>query len=283
MKTRDLVMGSIFGFALVAGGSASAGVAVTETPKPKVMVLGTFHFQGSSTDAINVTMGDLSTPERQKEIEEVVDRLAEFAPTKIMVERVPEREEELNATYRAYVAGEHELTAGETQQIAMRLAKRLGHEKLYAVDHQQDMDLQRVMAAGQAAGQQELLAWFQATMAEVQQKVAAEQGPDDSILDALRFHNSDWAHAGNGLYLQLALMGTSADPAGAEVVGGWYERNLQIYANITRATKDPEDRVLVVFGSGHLAHLASFFDQNPYYEWVSALEVLGEHGSEATP
>lgn len=53
--------------------------------------------------------------------------------------------------------------------------------------------------------------------------------------------------------------------------------------NIARATKGPEDRVLVVFGSGHLAHLASFFDQNPYYAWVSALEVLGQHGPEATP
>jgi hypothetical protein len=278
MKARDVVIGSIFGFSLVAGDCASAEVTVAGTANPKVMVLGTFHFLGSSTDATNVTMGDVLTPERQKEIQEVVDRLAEFAPTKIMEERVPEREVELNATYRAYVAGEHELAAGETEQIGMRLAKRLGHEMLYAVDHQQDMDLQRVMAAGQAAGQQELLAWFQATMADMQQKVAAEQGPDDSILDALRFHNSEWAHAGNGLYLQLALMGTSENPAGAEVVGGWYERNLQIYANIARAMEGPEDRVLVVFGTGHLAQLASFFDQNPYYEWVSALEVLGETG-----
>lgn len=101
MNTRDVVIGSIFGFALVAGGSASADVAVAETAKPQVMVLGTFHFQRSSTDAIRVTMGNLSTPERQKEIEEVVDRLAELAPTKIMVERVPEREKELDATYRS--------------------------------------------------------------------------------------------------------------------------------------------------------------------------------------
>lgn len=75
--------------------------------------------------------------------------------------------------------------------------------------------------------------------------------------------------------LQLALLGTTEDPAGAEVVGGWYERNLKIYANIARAIEGPEERVLVIFGSGHLAQLASFFDQNPDYEWVSALEVLG--------
>ena len=106
--------------------------------------------------------------------------------------------------------------------------------------------------------------------------ISEVQGPDRSILDALRVHNSPWAHDGNGLYLQLALLGSTSDPAGAEVVGGWYERNLKIYANIARAIDRPDDRVLVIYGSGHLAHLASFFDQNPDYEWVSALEALGQ-------
>lgn len=78
-----------------------------------------------------------------------------------------------------------------------------------------------------------------------------------------------------GLYLQLALLGSADDPAGAEVVAGWYERNLEIYASIARMLA-PADRALVVSGSGHLAHLADFFRQNPTIEWVSALEVLGE-------
>jgi hypothetical protein len=112
-------------------------------------------------------------------------------------------------------------------------------------------------------------------MGEVQRTIEGAQHPSRTILDALRFHNSDWAHRANGLYLQLALMGSSENPAGAEVVGGWYERNLKIYANIARRIDDPEDRVLVVFGSGHLAHLASFFDQNPRYDWISALDFLG--------
>ena len=55
-------------------------------------------------------------------------------------------------------------------------------------------------------------------MADVEKKIQEVQGPDSSVLDALRFHNSDWAHAGNSLYLQLALLGTTEDPAGAEVV-----------------------------------------------------------------
>lgn len=269
--------------ALPAAAGAQPAAAPAAAGKPRVMILGTFHFEGSATDQISVTMGDVLTPERQAEIEDVVERLAGFAPTKIMVEALPAHEERLNAGYRAWRAGEEELTAHEADQIGMRLARRLGHDRIYAVDHPQPMDFERLMGAAQAAGQRELLAWFQTTMTEVQRQVATVQAADRSILDALRFHNGDWAHAGNGLYLELARMGSAEDPAGAEEVGAWYERNLKIYANIARATR-PGDRVLVIFGSGHLAQLASFFDQSPSYEWVSALEALGEgEGGRETP
>ena len=261
--------------AAAAAAQQPAATPAADAAQPRVMILGTFHFQGSATDEVSVTMGDVLAPERQAEIADVVERLAAFAPTKIMVEDLPADEERLNARYRAWRAGEGELTANESDQIGMRLAGRLGHERLYAVDHPQPMDFQRIMAAAQAAGQSELLAWFQTTIGEVQRQVAAVQGPDRTILDALRFHNSDWAHDGHGLYLELARMGSAEDPAGAENVAAWYERNLKIYANIARLT-EPGDRVLAIFGSGHLALLASFFDQSPSHEWVSALEVLGE-------
>jgi hypothetical protein len=204
---------------------AEAEPPAPDHQKPQVMILGTFHFRGSATDGISVTMGDVLAPDRQAEIEEVVERLATFRPTKIMVERTPDLDDELNAIYRAWRTGERELDASESQQIAMRLAGRLGHEKLYAVDHQQGMNFQRIMEAGQAAGQEELLGWFQATMTEVERRISREQAPERSILDALRFHNSEWAHEGNGLYLHLALFGSSANPAGAEEIAAWYARN----------------------------------------------------------
>lgn len=241
-----------------------------------VMILGTFHFEGSATDGVSVTMGDMLSEKRQFEIEEVVDRLAKFKPTQIMIEATPEHAAHLNATYRDYVAGKHELTANEIQQLGMRLAKRLGHEKLYMVDYHQGMDFERMMKAGQEAGQQEILGWFQQAIGSVEQSLAEAQSPDKTVLDALRFHNGPWALDGNSLYLQLAVLGSNENPAGAEVIGGWYERNLHIYANIARAIEGPDARVLVIYGSGHLPLLADFFDENPNYQLVSALDVLGK-------
>jgi hypothetical protein len=256
--------------------AAVSGLEPSDTARrARVMILGTFHFEGSPTDGVSVIMGDMLTAERQAQLDEVVERLANFAPTRIMIEATPDREAVINERYRAYVAGEATLGADETQQIGMRLARKLGLPQLHAVDHRQDMDFQRMLRAGAAAGQHDVLAWFQAGIAEVQQLLAAEQASDRTVLDALRFHNGAWIMGGNGLYLQLAVLGTSDDPAGAEVIAGWYERNLKIYANIARAIRGPDERVLVIIGSGHLPQLASFFEQNPRYELVSALAVLG--------
>jgi hypothetical protein len=244
--------------------------------RPAVMVLGTFHFQGSQSDAISVTMGDVTSPRRQAEVKAVIARLRQFAPTKIAVELPPEHEVAFNEIYKKYKSGEHKLSASESQQIGMRLAKELGHEKLYAVDFRQDMDMQRVFAAGGAAGQTDQIALIQKTIGDIESGLKEAQSTEKTILEALRFHNGPLLQNGNGLYLQFALLGTADDPAGAEVVGGWYERNLKIYANIARLAETPKDRILVIYGSGHAPHLTSFFDQNPEFELVPAMSVLGE-------
>jgi hypothetical protein len=249
--------------------------AADETGQTKVMVVGTFHFAGSDGDKVSVTMGDMLGEERQAEIHEVVERLASFQPTRIMVEMPHDMQPRLDGMYAAWLAGQRELGASETEQLGMRLARKLGHGRIHAVDHRQPMDFERMMKAGAEAGQGQVLGWFQGAIAGVQSSLEDAQGPDKSLLDALRFHNGPWGMQGNGLYLKLAVLGTDEDPAGAEVVAAWYERNLKIYSNIARLVEGPEERVLVIFGSGHLPQLVGFFDENPDYEVVSALDVLG--------
>jgi len=111
--------------------------------KPRVMLLGTYHFANPGLDAVKVTQRDTLGPERQKEILDVVDRLAAFKPTKILLEVVPERQADLDAHYASFAAGTSPLTANESQQIGFRLAKRFG-AKLVAVDYRSDMDFDKV-------------------------------------------------------------------------------------------------------------------------------------------
>lgn len=259
-------------------GTVSPDTVASEGARPQVMILGTFHFQGSATDGISVGMGDMLAAGRQEEIEEVIERLAHFAPTRIMLEVPTAQEADLNQSYQSYRSGKLDLSANESHQLGFRLASRLGHDRVFAIDQPMEMDFGRMMGAGQVAGQQAALGSIQTALARVQADLEDAQKEGISLLEALRFHNSDWAHRGNGLYLQMAVLGSDSDAAGAEEIGNWYRRNLHIYANIARRIDDDSgrERVLVIIGSGHLAHLSDFFEQNPSYEWVSALEYLSD-------
>ncbi|MBK9419072.1 MAG: hypothetical protein IPN62_17770 [Flavobacteriales bacterium] len=58
----------------------------------------------------------------------------------------------------------------------------------------------------------------------------------------------------------------------------WYSRNLRIYRNIQDITTGPEDRILVVFGAGHMGILKHLFECDPGYQLVRLKELVGRRG-----
>jgi|GEM_PF-5618122 len=99
-------------------------------PRTQLMFLGVFHFRDAGLDDHKPEhQFDVLSDRRQKELEVVLDRLAEFAPTRIAVERRATKQESLDADYSSYLNGGLELTSHEIHQIAFRLAKRLGREE----------------------------------------------------------------------------------------------------------------------------------------------------------
>ena len=84
-----------------------------------------------------------------------------------------------------------------------------------------------------------------------------------TIPEILRWINDDRrVDEGERLYLRMTKVGTGADYAGADLVADWHERNLKIFANILRVTTSPDDRVLVVYGSGHAKLLTEFAEDS---------------------
>ena len=240
----------------------------------EIMILGSFHFDNPGQDLVNVETDDVLAPKRQVEIQSVVDALARFRPTKIAVELTPENEAEFNKSYAAWRRAERELTRNERQQLGMRLAKALDHDKLYAIDVPVDMDFNGAFAAGAQAGQAELLKRLSAEMEAIRAIATRMQGPDVTIEESLRQHNGQLFDEGNWFYLLMTELGSGDSPAGAEMVAQWYRRNLLIFANILRLIESDEERVLVIYGSGHRAHLREFVDQHPDLSDVSPLDYL---------
>ncbi|MEE8117477.1 MAG: DUF5694 domain-containing protein, partial [Gemmatimonadales bacterium] len=104
-------------------------------PQHQLLLLGTFHFSDAGLDSYRPQYDvDVLSPERQTEIGHIVDRLTSFRPTRIAVEVMPEEQAWLDSLYRQYRAGNYELGSNEVFQLGFRLARLVGHDRVYAVD-----------------------------------------------------------------------------------------------------------------------------------------------------
>lgn len=224
----------------------------------ELMILGTFHFH--SPDNGDKFHSTAAIPERQQEILEVVDILERFRPTKIAIERKPERSAGLLEQYQAYVRGEAELAPGEEQQIAFRLAKRLGHRQLHCVDWNEAVphvgSVFQWMSEHPSKHIEEL-----DRQAETANAREQEHLENSTLLEHFIFLNQpNWALEDHRSYLDYALLGDEQDPVGAKWVAQyWYYRNLRIWKNVTELFQAPDEKVLLLIGAGHLHYLRQIF------------------------
>jgi hypothetical protein len=238
----------------------------TDEPKPKVMILGMFHFANPGLDYTKAERDSILSNTRQKEVRELIDRVKAFKPTKIAIE-YPAPATKINEEYGLFLQNQFALKESETYQVAFRLAKESNHKMLYPIDWKKDMDFDALLKAAQTHGQTKFLERFQQAMGFIQKM--QEDANKYSVLEQLRQMN-DWQAQErlHRLYLLLAEAGKGADYTGADVVAGWYERNLKIAMNVIRTADSPEDRILVIIGAGHVKLLREFLQQSPSIEVV---------------
>ncbi len=251
--------------------SGVTNAAAQENNEPvKVMVLGTFHFNGGGQDVVNTDVDDMLSPHRQAEIDDVLTRLEAFASDKIMLEMGPADEAKFNANYEAYLKGEFELGVNERQQLGMKLAARLGHDKLYGMDHDNFLDFRPALAAAKELGQDRLLNEREAMIENIVARIDSKKG--QPLREWLIDLNSPPFGANHYGYLTIAQMGTVGD-SGAEQIIDWWERNLVMFAH-TAQYAEPGDKILIIVGSGHKYLLHQFFEEARGFELVSPLPYL---------
>lgn len=269
-------------FSIVAWCSAVALLGAFVTPPAaqqfpgvepaQVMVLGTYHFANPGLDVVKTEVADVLSPEKQREIREVVEALARFRPTKIAVEERPTAAPRLDSLYRAYRAGQYELSRNETDQLGFRLAARFDHPRVYPIDHKGEFPFEAVMEYAQAHDSA-FVEYVQRTLAEVTAEENRRQ-KELSIGQNLRERNDPQRIAAeHGAYMRFAQVGAGDTYVGADLVSKWYERNVRIFSNLQRIA-EPSDRILVIFGSGHAAILRELIEYAPDMVLVEARDYL---------
>jgi hypothetical protein len=231
-------------------------------PRAEVLVLGVYHMANPGRDIFNMKADDVLAPKRQAEIAELIAALKRFAPTKVALE-ADFWNEDVAKRYGDYLAGKHELSRNETEQVGFRLARELGHKTVYPVDVEGDFPYLRLLNYAKGAGRSKELESMQA---EVGAMVKAQDAylASHSILETLLFMNGDAKVADDvGFYYRQAHVGEPGDWAGADLVADWFRRNVRIYANLAGLASSPNERVLAIFGAGHLGWLRQDVANDP--------------------
>jgi hypothetical protein len=271
-----------------------------------VLLLGTFHFADAGHDWYKPrhTLA-VESHSFQQEVQEIVARLAAFAPTKIAVERRMEHQELLDTEYEAYQRGAFPLPASEVYQLGFQLAQRLNHQRVYAIDalgryYDPPLDLEPLGVGHAPAALNQLLAthyqfdpltrlreyaqthqqaeqitrWEQMVMAA---GLAADVAKTTrSLRETLLAQNQiEQLRADHGQYLSgWFQIGTGHAYPGVDYVTAWFNRNLRIFANLQRITEEPHDRVLVIYGAGHIPLLRHCVESLPTYHLVEVAAYL---------
>ena len=251
----------------------------------KVLTLGTFHFAFPNLDVEKVDKQnqiDVLDAEYQKEIDLIVDDLAKFNPTKIVIESEPKFQNKYDSLYQSYLNNEHKLSRNEIQQIGFRLGKRLGLKRLYCADAwgEDYKDVKNLFEGKDSIARQKFIDFFYSNPDSLL-KSSKNDKPifkTKGILAELKRINSDSELTKSlGDYLIGVFKYETPDNKqfGPDfTTGWWFNRNLRIFRNIQRISTKPDDRILVIFGAGHMNLLNIFFKASPEYQLLDVNDYL---------
>lgn len=249
-----------------------AQVPVDDQKAIEVMILGTAHFGNPGQDVINIKFPDVLQPKYQGQIDEVIESLSGFQPTKIALEARPDYKPKIDSLYNAYLAGNHSLSRNERQQLGFRLAGEFNHKQVYSIDHEGDFPFQAVLDFAKEH-QPEFVEKFQ-EISEYVETSNQELMSSSSITEILRQKNGpEELSLQRHFYALTASVGNDTTFVGADLVSKWHERNIKIFSSLSQIA-EPGDRIIVIFGSGHAPLLRYFVESDLRMKLVEPNDYL---------
>ena len=162
-----------------------------------------------------------------------------------------------------------------SHQIAFRLAKSLGHKRIYAVDWME-----------KGAGTCLIVEVYEYTMKEQPQflnffdDLSFIPEGNYTISDIHRFFNEKEYITKTHItkthksYINMARIGINDGYKGMGWLIWWYQRNLIILAHLSQMIEDSNDRIFLLIGAGHVGILTNFLNESGLFEVVDPLDYL---------
>lgn len=249
----------------------------------EVMVLGTWHFANHNRDLHNVSSDDVRAPARQRELEAVAAALAEFRPTKVMIEKVAPAVDLIDPDYAAFTPALLRTERSERFQLGYRLAHALGLARVQAIDEQAGPGEPDYFPYGQVADYAQAhgsAALLQDAHAQTRSLLEAfnRRQASATLAELLLEANRPSFMAGIDPYYRMLRIGDTERQPGAELNAMWYLRNAKIFAKLATGA-EPGDRILVIYGAGHVYWLRHFAAETPGFRNVDPAPFLERAGA----
>ena len=249
----------------------------------EVLTLGTFHFPFYNRDVYKVAKEDqidVLMPKYQTEIVDIVQRISKFKPTIIAVEVDPKHQSKIDSLYNDYLNGKYQLSRKEYEQIGFRIAKQFGLKKIFCVNDWGKLpkDVYNVLYGNDSIAKQKFLDYFYNNPDTLKGYNRKYVFKTKGILGELReMNNEENIKKDFGSYLVGVFKYQTKDNEFFGVdfhTGNWFNRNLKIFRNIQKINAKPTDKILVIYGSGHLTILNNLFEASPEYKLVKTIDYL---------
>ena len=232
----------------------------------EVLILGVYHFAHAPD------FNDVMRPPQQAEIKDVVDSLLSFRPDRVVLEEEPRDAAHLDSLYRSYLAGEHMLTANERQQLGFRLAKKMGHAQVYAIDYKQTWPYAEVMNWAREH-EPSFIRYYNRWKEQINTREDSLQR-HATVGELLGWLNSPaYSERLQEVTMRRLELGVGDSYVGLKPITSTYERNLRIFANLTEITA-PGEHVLVIYGASHGYLLRQFVRMHPDLRLVDVRDYL---------
>lgn len=247
----------------------------------EVLIIGTSHwttYEHQGSDVAKPKEIDILSPKYQDELISLVAKIGEFNPSKIFIERTPNRQAEIDSLYNLYKTSNWgERQRNEIYQLGFRTANYLQHSRLYCIDnYDYTFPIDSVRGKADEFKQQQVLSMFADEISGFERRYNKLVNKKATLVEILKHWDSEQEKKANvGLYINVInKVGSSDNFVGSYLNSEWYKRNLNILSNIQRSIEHEDTKIMILMGAGHTALLEDFIEYIPNWKIINIKEIV---------
>jgi len=278
---------------LVFGCAKEQPVQKTEATKnantnaKEALLIGTFHYNNPGADVAKTKSFDILSESSQTELQEMSAGITKYNPTQVFVEWPYDEQADLDSLYQVYLKGEYFKNEklsdfyrkNEIFQLAFRVAKENGLEKVYAIDYKTSFPFGEVMEDLEKNNQGALKSEIEETIAKFTKEFDDKIDAGVSLKELTYYLNTPKMNKlSNYLHNDLMLRaGGTTDFSGPLLTSEWFKRNLYMWSMIQKQTNPDDQKIMVLAGSSHTAMFELFIKENEDWKMKNFKEVMQEY------